>query len=102
MEIGDWRSTRDLNDLYRQIRELGLETNLAELDAFGFTVIEDALSPELTASLRDAVVREAETAFAARLDVEREKPIATGSWFPIFCIRIGCSKMRCSIRSRWP
>jgi ectoine hydroxylase-related dioxygenase (phytanoyl-CoA dioxygenase family) len=73
MEIGDWRSTRDLNDLYRQIRELGLETNLAELDAFGFTVIEDALSPELTASLRDAVVREAETAFAAKLDVEREE-----------------------------
>jgi ectoine hydroxylase-related dioxygenase (phytanoyl-CoA dioxygenase family) len=73
MEIGDWRSTRDLNELYRQIRQLGLETNLAELDAFGFTVIEDALSPDLTARLRDAVVREAETAFAARLDVEHEE-----------------------------
>jgi hypothetical protein len=33
MEIGDWRSTRDLNALYREIRQLGLETNLAELDA---------------------------------------------------------------------
>ncbi len=73
MDIGDWRSTRDLNELYRQIRGLGLETNLAELDAFGFTVIEDALSPDLTASLRDAVVREAETTFAASLDVEREE-----------------------------
>jgi ectoine hydroxylase-related dioxygenase (phytanoyl-CoA dioxygenase family) len=73
MDIGDWRSTRDLNDLYRQIRGLGLETNLAELDAFGFTVIENALSPDLTASLRDAVMREAEIAFAAKLDVEREE-----------------------------
>jgi ectoine hydroxylase-related dioxygenase (phytanoyl-CoA dioxygenase family) len=73
MEIGDWRSTRDLNELYREIRRLGLETSLAELDAFGFTVIEDALSPELTARLRDAVVREAETTFAAKLDVEREE-----------------------------
>ena len=73
MDIGDWRSTRDLNDLYRQIRGLGLETNLAELDAFGFTIIEDALSPELTLQLRDVVVREAETAFAAKLDIEREE-----------------------------
>lgn len=73
MEIGDWRSSRDLNDLYRQIRGLGLESNLAELDAFGFTVIEDALSPELTLKLRQAVVREAEAAFGARLDVEREE-----------------------------
>jgi ectoine hydroxylase-related dioxygenase (phytanoyl-CoA dioxygenase family) len=73
MEIGDWRSTRDLNDLYRQIRGLGLETNLAELDAFGFTIVEDALSPDLTLKLRETVVREAETAFAAKLDVEREE-----------------------------
>ena len=73
MEIGDWPSTRDLNDLYRQIRELGLETNLAELDAFGFTVVEGALSPDLTDKLRDAVVREAETSFAAKLDVEAEE-----------------------------
>ncbi len=73
MDIGDWRSTRDLNDLYRQIRGLGLETNLAELDAFGFTIIEDALSPELTLQLRDVVVREAESAFAAKLDIEREE-----------------------------
>jgi ectoine hydroxylase-related dioxygenase (phytanoyl-CoA dioxygenase family) len=73
MEIGDWRSTRDLNELYRQIRSLGLETNLAELDAFGFTVVPDALSPDLTLKLREAVVREAETAFAAKLDVDNEQ-----------------------------
>lgn len=48
MEIGDWRATRGLNDLYREIRERGLETNVAKLDAFGFTVVEDAISTELT------------------------------------------------------
>jgi ectoine hydroxylase-related dioxygenase (phytanoyl-CoA dioxygenase family) len=73
MQIGDWHATRDLNDLYRQIRALGLETHLAELDAFGFTVIEDALSGDMTQRLREAVVREAERSFAAKLDVESEE-----------------------------
>lgn len=73
MEIGDWRSSRDLNDLYRSIRALGLESNVAELDAFGFTIIENALSPELTRALRAAVVREAERSFGAALDVEAEE-----------------------------
>ena len=45
MDIGDWPATKDLNGIYRQIRALGLETNVAELEAFGFTVIEGALSP---------------------------------------------------------
>ena len=36
MEIGDWPATRDLNDLYREIRSLGLEAQVAELEAFGF------------------------------------------------------------------
>jgi ectoine hydroxylase-related dioxygenase (phytanoyl-CoA dioxygenase family) len=40
MEIGDWRATRELNPIFRQIRELGLESNIAELDAFGFTIVE--------------------------------------------------------------
>ena len=52
MEIGDWRATSDRNDLYRGIRERGLETNVAELEAFGFTVVENAISPDLTGRLR--------------------------------------------------
>ena len=47
MKIGDWSATRSLSGLYREIRELGLETNLAELEAFGFTIIEDALDADL-------------------------------------------------------
>jgi len=72
MEIGDWHSTRDLNGLYRNIRALVLETNLAELDAFGFTVVPDALSPELTQRLLAATVREAENSFGHKLDVAKE------------------------------
>ena len=34
MEIQDWKTTAALGPLYREIRELGLETHVAELDAF--------------------------------------------------------------------
>jgi hypothetical protein len=72
MKIGDWRATRDLNDLYREIRELGLETNLAELEAFGFTILDGALSPALTGQLRAAVVAEAERRLEREFDIENE------------------------------
>ena len=72
MQIGDWTATPDLNRIYAEIRALGLETNLAELEAFGFTVIENALSPELTARLREAVLAAAEQRFGRKLDLEGE------------------------------
>lgn len=40
MEIADWRSVAGLGEIYRRARELDLEPNIAELEAFGFTVIE--------------------------------------------------------------
>ncbi len=70
MEIGDWPATRDLSDLYREIRSLGLEARVAELEAFGFTVIEGALSPALTEQLRSAVMSEAEKRFQRTFDLE--------------------------------
>jgi hypothetical protein len=60
MDIGDWKATRGLNESYRAIREMGLESQLAELDAFGFTVIENAASPELVERLRQAVLKTTE------------------------------------------
>jgi hypothetical protein len=72
MEIGDWRATADLNDLYREIRSLGLEANLAELEAFGFTTIEGALSPALTKELRDAVLAVAERRIGHALEPDTE------------------------------
>src|SRR5215469_4955987 len=72
MQIGDWAATRDLNRIYREIRALGLESNLAELEAFGFTVIRDALSTELTVKLREAVIGSWEAHFGRKLDLESE------------------------------
>lgn len=40
MEVLDWKSMAGMAATYRQARELGIETNIAELEAFGFTVIE--------------------------------------------------------------
>src|SRR5690349_14755882 len=45
MKLDDWESSADVNDIYAEIRKLGLESNVSELDAFGFTVIP----PELVA-----------------------------------------------------
>lgn len=72
MEIGDWAATRDLNGVYADIRALGLETNLAELEAFGFTVIEGALSPDLTLRLRRAVLDAWEARYGRQLDLDHE------------------------------
>ena len=43
--IGDWTATRELNGIYADARELGLEANIAELATYGFTTIPDALRP---------------------------------------------------------
>jgi hypothetical protein len=72
MEIGDWTATPDLNVIYREIRALGLETNLAELEAFGFTVIEGALDAETTKGLRGRILEIAEARLGRALDPERE------------------------------
>jgi hypothetical protein len=90
MEIGDWAATRDLNAIYGQIRALGLEANLAELEAFGFTVIEGALSPDLTRRLRGAVLT-----WRTRPSLRRSSSPPTSS------SRTRCSRKRCLTPSRW-
>lgn len=39
MQIGDWQSAPGVANTYRAARALGLETNIAEIEAFGFTII---------------------------------------------------------------
>jgi ectoine hydroxylase-related dioxygenase (phytanoyl-CoA dioxygenase family) len=72
MEIADWSAAPDLVDIYREIRERGLETNLAELEAFGFTVIPNALAPEQTKALRERIIEISEQRKDITLDVENE------------------------------
>lgn len=40
MEIGTWKAAPETCATFKRIRELGLESNVAELEAFGFTVVE--------------------------------------------------------------
>jgi ectoine hydroxylase-related dioxygenase (phytanoyl-CoA dioxygenase family) len=72
MDIGDWSATRDLNEVYREIRALGLETNLAELEAFGFTVIEGALDDGQVEAMRAVILALAEERLGRRLDLDHE------------------------------
>ncbi len=73
MEIGDWSATRELNGLYRQIRSLGLETHVAEMDAFGFTVIPQALSKATVERARNSILATAEKRVGRCLDPETEE-----------------------------
>jgi ectoine hydroxylase-related dioxygenase (phytanoyl-CoA dioxygenase family) len=59
MDIGDWKATEELNSVYRKARELGIETNLAELEAFGFTVVEPEIAapPGFAARMLEATQR---------------------------------------------
>ncbi len=72
MEIGDWKATRQLGALYEQIRKLGLEQNIAELDAFGFTILEPgkAAPVEWTQKLRQAFLDVVERRTGVKHDIE--------------------------------
>lgn len=70
MEIGDWKATEGLNELVRGARKLGLERNLLELEAFGFTVVppHQAAPKEFVDRLRTAALRVAEDDDPSALD----------------------------------
>lgn len=71
MEVGDWKSTGELGPLYRQIRKLGLEQNIAELDAFGFTILEPGKAAPVAwvEGLRDKLLEVAERRTGVKHDV---------------------------------
>ncbi|HEX2038180.1 MAG TPA: phytanoyl-CoA dioxygenase family protein [Acidimicrobiales bacterium] len=58
MQIGDWTATGTFNQRYRGLRQMGLEQNVAELEAFGFTVVEpEKVAPaDFTRRLRDRLL----------------------------------------------
>ncbi len=59
VEVGNWKSAGSVAPLYSELRQLGLETNVAELDAFGFTVVppEKVGPPEFCQAVREALER---------------------------------------------
>jgi ectoine hydroxylase-related dioxygenase (phytanoyl-CoA dioxygenase family) len=79
MEIGDWKSVAGMAAVYRQAREFDLEPNIAELEAFGFTVIEPdktGAPPDFAERLLESVMRIArqEDESAVDLNQHADKP----------------------------
>ena len=59
MEIGDWKSVGALAPLVRELRQLGLESNIVELEVLGFTVVppEKVAPPAFYQGVREALER---------------------------------------------
>ena len=55
-----------------EIRELGLERHLGELDAHGYTVVRQAISPDQATRARDAIVEVMERKQERPVDIENE------------------------------
>jgi hypothetical protein len=72
MEIGDWTAAPDLVDVYEEIRAQGLEQNLAELEAFGFTTVPNALDPDQVVALRERIVEISEERLGRSLSLDGE------------------------------
>lgn len=87
MEIGDWTATAELNAIYRTAREIGIESNLAELEAFGFTIIEPerAAPPGFGDRMLEAVLaleaREAPDSVDMMRRPQSERPVYGRSLF---------------------
>ncbi len=80
MEIGNWEVSKELNEIYKEAQDLGLESNIAELDAYGFTVIEHALPDEMVGQLAEAILRVAEERSEKKLDATTERHIPVSSF----------------------
>jgi hypothetical protein len=72
MEIAAWSACPELVETYREIQALGLVENLAELETFGYTVIEGALTPDQVVRMRTRILELAELRLGKRLDLENE------------------------------
>lgn len=72
MDIGDWTWAPQTGPLYRQLRALDLEQNVAELDAFGYTVLEPGrIAPlEWVEQVRERLLHVAEQRTGVRHDIE--------------------------------
>ncbi len=55
-----------------EIRELGLERHLGELDAHGYTIVRQAIEPDQAIRARDAIVRVMERKLGRSVDIEDE------------------------------
>ena len=96
MQIGDWETTAELNETWRDAVKHSLVEHIAEIEAFGFTVIppEKVAPPEFTDRMRAALldVHERRTgqrihdlmsdALDADADPARARQVSTGPSVP--------------------
>jgi len=76
MRLHDSPQTRDLNDVWREIERLDLVPRVAELEAFGYTVIENAIAREHVERAREVILDLAEQRFRRRPDLDRDPGLA--------------------------
>lgn len=55
-----WQGSDDLNEVYNDALRLGLQSNLTELEAYGFSVVGDVLSEDVVKTARDEILFVAE------------------------------------------
>jgi ectoine hydroxylase-related dioxygenase (phytanoyl-CoA dioxygenase family) len=87
MKLENWESTTELNEIYADIRRLDLEQCIAEMDAFGFTVVppEKVASADFHRRLRNAILAVHERRTGHHIDpenlknarLEHDRPVVT-------------------------
>ena len=75
MDIGDWPSSRHLGPIYREIRDAGMETNVAELEAFGFTILPNILTADQLDLTKATILKVAERRWGKSLDINHTKDL---------------------------
>ena len=80
MQIKDWASCPTQSKLYRELAQLGLLENIAELDVFGYTVVppEKVGPPEFHAKVKAAVVDVVERRFGRIINIAGVTPYIGG------------------------
>ena len=82
--------------LLDQLSRLQLERNALELEVNGYTVIEDALDPDLTKRGLEATLKPLKTVQVTNLTLQQEK-VLTVFRFPVIC----CSEIPPSKAFSW-
>jgi len=81
MDIGNWKATAELNAIYSEARKLGIETCIAELEAFGFTIVppEKVAPPGFADRMLAALLRIADEEGEGSVDLntraQKDRPV---------------------------
>jgi len=85
MTFGSFKSTGRINSTFNKIRELGLESNMHELNSYGFTIVppEKVAGREFLERIRDTVLRLCEERTGHKFEVDKNGEIGSYTAQPI-------------------